>query len=81
MKSSCNPGGAGHHWVKHRYRLDEYPQGGKVFRFEFKNPFTKTTVKRTRVFIPSKVSDNRFLNDSYVANLYQVGSATWCALG
>jgi hypothetical protein len=75
MKATCNPGGPGHTWVKARYRLDEYPQGMELFRFEFKNPFTGKTVERTRVFIPSRVSDNRYLDDGYVANLHQVGSA------
>ena len=75
MKVTCNPGGSGHHWVKARYRLDEFPQGGEVFRFEFKNPFTGRSVERTRVFIPSRVYDNKYLNDNYVANLHQVGSA------
>src|SRR5262249_33608614 len=75
MKSTCNPGGAGHHWVKARYRLDEYPRGMELFKFEFKSPFTKKTVERTRIFIPSKVSDNKYLDDRYVASLYQVGSA------
>ena len=46
--------------VKARYCLDEFPQGGEVFRFEFKNPFTGKTVERTRVFIPSRVYDNRY---------------------
>ena len=75
MKTSCNPGGPGHGWVKARYRLDAYPQGMELFRFEWKNPFTGKEVKRTRLFIPSKVSDNKYLDDRYVANLYQVGSS------
>lgn len=74
MKGTCNPGGPGHQWVKSRYRLDEYPQGFQVFRYEFVNPFTKGKIEKTRVFIPSKVSDNKFLGDDYVANLFQVGS-------
>lgn len=74
MKGTCNPGGPGHQWVKARYKLDEYPSGFEVFRFEFTNPFTKRKIEKTRVFIPSKVSDNKFLGDDYVANLFQVGS-------
>jgi hypothetical protein len=46
----------------------------ELFKFEWKNPFTGKIVERTRIFIPSKVSDNRYLDDGYVANLYQVGS-------
>lgn len=74
MKGTCNPGGPGHQWVRSRYRLDTHPHGFKLFEHEFVNPFTKKTVKKTRMFIPSKVSDNRFLGEDYVANLFQVGS-------
>jgi hypothetical protein len=74
MKGTCNPGGAGHQWVKARYKLGEYPLGYEVFKTEFINPFTKSKIEKTRVFIPSKVLDNKFLGDDYVANLYQVGS-------
>lgn len=75
MKGTCNPGGPGHQWVKARYRLGEYPGGFEVFNFEFINPFTKKKITKSRVFIPSRVSDNKFLGDDYVANLFQVGSA------
>jgi hypothetical protein len=74
MKGTCNPGGPGHQWVKARYRLDTHPRGFEIFEFEFVNPFTKRKVTKTRTFIPSKVTDNRFLGDDYVANLFQVGS-------
>ncbi len=74
MKSTCNPGGPGHQWVKARYKLDTHPQGMEVFRFEYINPFTKKKIEKTRVFIPSKVVDNKYLGDDYVANLFQVGS-------
>ncbi len=74
MKGTCNPGGSGHQWVKARYKLDTHPQGLEVFRTEFVNPFTKAKVEKTRIFIPSRVTDNRFLGDDYVANLFQVGS-------
>ncbi len=74
MKSTCNPGGPGHQWVKARYRLDTNPGGMEIYRFEFTNPFTKKKIEKTRVFIPSKVVDNKYLGDDYVANLFQVGS-------
>lgn len=74
MKSTCNPGGVGHQWVMRRYRLDEFPRGGQLFRFQFENPFTKEKIERTRVFIPSRVHDNKFLDSSYVGSLYQAGS-------
>lgn len=74
MKGTCNPGGAGHHWVKSRYKL-----GGKLDKpiiTEFEVPIigTRRTVRKTRVFIPSKVQDNKYLGDDYIANLAQVGS-------
>jgi hypothetical protein len=74
MKSTCNPGGPGHQWVKARYRLDTNPHGMEIYKFEFTNPFTKKKIEKTRVFIPSKVVDNKYLGDDYVANLFQVGS-------
>lgn len=74
MKGTCNPGGPGHQWVKARYRLDTNPRGMEVYKFEYVNPFTKKKIEKTRVFIPSKVVDNKYLGDDYVANLFQVGS-------
>ena len=74
MKGTCNPGGPGHQWVKKRYRLDTNPHGFELFETEFINPFTKKKITKTRMFIPSKVTDNRYLGDDYVANLFQVGS-------
>lgn len=74
MKSTTNPGGPGHNWVKERYRLGTHPRGYEPFKFEFTNPFTKKAVSRTRIFIPSRVEDNKFLGDEYVAGLYMAGS-------
>lgn len=74
MKGTCNPGGPGHQWVKDRYRLGTHPQGLELFEFEYVNPFTNKTVTRSRMFIPSRLTDNRFLGDAYVAGLFQVGS-------
>jgi hypothetical protein len=74
MKGTCNPGGPGHQWVKARYHLDTNPMGMEIFEQEFTNPFTKKKVMKRRVFIPSRVTDNKYLGDDYVANLFQVGS-------
>jgi hypothetical protein len=74
MKTTANPGGAGHGWVRARYQLDTTPLGMEVFTFEFTNPWTKKKVEKTRTFIPSKVRDNKYLGDDYVASLFQVGS-------
>jgi len=77
MRLTGNPGGPGHHWVKERY-ITPNPRGYEVFWEEFTNPFTGKTVKIDRVFIPSKLSDNKLLLDgdsTYVARLHQSGSA------
>ncbi len=48
VKSSTNPGGIGHHWVKARY-IDRLVPG---------------EVSEGRLFLPAKVQDNRFLMQS-----------------
>jgi hypothetical protein len=73
FRATGNPGGAGHHWVKARY-IDPAPTGWKRIRSEFKNPFTGETVTRERVYIPSRVTDNKYLGSDYVANLHMSGS-------
>ena len=74
MKATCNPGGAGHHWVKQRYRLDTHPKGFEVFEYTFTNPFNKNEkITKTRCFIPSKVSENKYLGADYIGNLFSVG--------
>jgi hypothetical protein len=74
MKGTANPGGPGHQWVRARYALSGRVREILSQEFEFENPFTKKKIRKTRRFIPSKVQDNRYLGDDYVANLYQVGS-------
>lgn len=74
--ATCNPGGPGHLWVKHRY-IDPAPKGWEIISEDFKNPFDGTTQTLKRVFIPSRLTDNRLLLDSdpmYVAKLQQSGS-------
>lgn len=70
-----NPGGPGHQWVKARY-IDPAPEGWKILWEEFENPFTGEKVELSRVFIPSKLSDNPTLmaDPGYIARLYQSGS-------
>ena len=71
-----NPGGPGHQWVKARY-IDPHPAGNKIIWEEHLNPLTNKTVRTSRVFIPSKLSDNPTLmsDPSYVARLLQSGSS------
>ena len=74
FRGTCNPGGAGHSWVKERY-IDHGPW--TVTTHAFSCPFTGRVVETKRVFIPAKLSDNPALleNDpTYVAQLYQAGS-------
>ncbi len=78
MRLTGNPGGPGHQWVKARY-IDPAPEGFKILvseeDFEVGDIIVKTSV--SRVFIPSKISDNRLLmmNDpGYVGRLAQTGS-------
>lgn len=58
MKSSTNPGGIGHTWVK-QYFIDPMPPNQKT---EFFNKDGESL--GTRVFLPSKVQDNAFLMKS-----------------
>lgn len=60
MKSSTNPGSVGHAWVKKRF-IDVAPPES-VYTFN----------DRTRVFIPSKVQDNKFLMDKNPEYLKQL---------
>ena len=53
IKSSTNPGGVGHSWVKRRF-IDAAPSG-KSFLGED---------GMTRIFIPASLHDNHFLTDS-----------------
>lgn len=55
VKSSTNPGGVGHSWVKDRFISPSPPDT----EFVAKDGLAKTT----RIFLPSKVTDNHFLLD------------------
>ena len=74
FRATGNPGGPGHQWVKARY-IDPHPTGWKVVSTELKNPWSGTIIVRDRVFIPSKLTENRFLGDEYVANLQLSGNS------
>lgn len=78
MRLTGNPGGAGHNWVKARY-IDPAPAGFRVITEETEIEFDgkKQVVSLSRVFIPSKIGDNRLLilNDpTYILRLRQSGS-------
>ena len=65
IRLTGNPGGPGHQWVKARY-IDPAPMGWEVH--------TDPVTGLQRVYIPSRVADNRHLNDDYVARLKASGS-------
>lgn len=67
FRATANPGGAGHHWIKSRY-IDAAPAGYTLL---------KSGKGQYRVFIPSKVTDNKILLDNdpnYVERLKGIGS-------
>ncbi len=65
FRATGNPGGPGHQWVKARY-IDPAPNGWKVYKDQ--------TTGLERVFIPSRVTDNKFLGEDYIARLRGSGS-------
>lgn len=74
FRATGNPGGPGHLWIKKRY-IDNAPFGMEVMDSIFKNPFTGEQVVKKRIFIPSKIQDNKYTNTSeYIGNLYLSGS-------
>jgi hypothetical protein len=75
FRATCNPGGAGHNWVKARY-IDAGPY--EVLKETFVSPFDGAAMALDRVFIPARLTDNRALlagDPLYVARLRQSGSA------
>lgn len=79
MRLTGNPGGPGHNWVKARY-IDPCPAGYRVITEseELILDGVSQTIQLSRVFIPSKLTDNRLLleaDPTYVLRLRQSGSA------
>ncbi len=74
FRATGNPGGPGHQWVRARY-IDPAPLGWRTVSETFTNPWTREAVSRERIYIPSKLTDNRYLGADYVANLQMVGNA------
>ncbi|MGH7011673.1 MAG: terminase large subunit domain-containing protein, partial [Caulobacteraceae bacterium] len=74
LRATCNPGGAGHAWVKARY-IDPGPW--RIVEESFSSPFDGTRLDLSRLFIPARLADNLALlaNDpAYVARLQLCGS-------
>jgi hypothetical protein len=74
FRATGNPGGPGHQWVKARY-IDPAPLGWKRIKSTFKGQDGQT-VERDRVYIPSRLKDNRYLGADYEANLHMSGNET-----
>lgn len=78
MRLTGNPGGPGHNWVKARY-ITPNPTGFQVITEteELEIDGVKVVASLSRVFIPSKVWDNKLLMQSdptYILRLRQAGS-------
>lgn len=68
LRATGNPGGPGHAWVKARY-IDPAPRGYEII--------TDPETGLERVYIPSRVTDNRILAESdpgYISRLKASGS-------
>lgn len=65
FRATGNPGGPGHQWVRARY-IDPAPLGWRVIK--------DAVSGLERVFIPSKVGDNKYLDADYVQRLKASGS-------
>jgi hypothetical protein len=65
FRATGNPGGPGHQWVRARY-IDPAPLGFQIVK--------DAVSGLERVYIPSRVADNKFLGDSYVQQLKASGS-------
>lgn len=65
FRATANPGGPGHTWVKARY-IDPDPRGWVRI--------TDPASGLERIFIPSRVTDNRHLDEGYISRLRASGS-------
>lgn len=84
IRSTANPGGVGHGWVKERFITAMPPNTPYEFKTTVVDPDgKKIEVKRKRIYIPAKVFDNKILlkNDpNYIANLAMLPEAERNAL-
>lgn len=84
MRASANPGGIGHGWVMDRFITVAPPYTRYVGEYKVTAPDGKViTVRRSRVFIPATVFDNKILlrNDpDYIAKLAMMPEAEQRAL-
>lgn len=72
IRSTGNPGGAGHGWIKTYFGIDMYPNGSVLIP-------PKVEGGNAKIFVKSSVSDNKILlaNDpGYIARLRDLGDET-----
>jgi hypothetical protein len=70
IRASANPGGPGHEWVKEYFGIGRFPKGMVLLTPEDGS-------QSTRMFIPSRVQDNKILLDAdpdYINRLKGLGS-------
>lgn len=61
-KASANPGGIGHGWVRRRWRLWDLAIHYKVYKPDREGE--EIVAPPSRVFVPAKVTDNKFIMDN-----------------
>ncbi len=65
-----NPGGAGHIWLKKRYRPDLWHEGSKYVHTKYQPlPDERPDIWVEAVFIPARIEDNAYLKPEYEANV------------
>ncbi len=72
IRASGNPGGPGHQWVKRYFGIDRFPKG-----FELTGDPDLPNGRKARMFIPSKLSDNKILTNAdpeYLGRLMELGN-------
>lgn len=62
MRLTCNPGGAGMHWIKEQF-VDAAPWN-TTFYVPIINPRTGAVTQESRRFIPAKLEDNPYLTQT-----------------
>ena len=63
MLLSSNPGGEGHNYLKENY-IDPAP-AEQEFYDEFPNPLTGELARRSKIYIPARMDDNKHLDTGY----------------
>jgi hypothetical protein len=83
IRATTNPGGIGHGWVKERFISAAPPLTPIVSEYDVATPEGMVRLKRSRIFVPATIFDNKRLleNDPmYLANLAMMPEAEKAAL-